>query len=111
MSMSLCLNVYLRAMCVAGAHGGQKRTLSLLRLELETAASWRDGSAVRTQKPEVVMHICNLSTQEVELGASEVQSHPQLQSKYRVCADSVKPCLRKKKKCFQKLLNNTERKR
>lgn len=97
MYMSLCLNVYLCTVCVAGARGGQKRTLNLLRLELETAASWRDGSAVRTQKPEVVMCICNLSTQEVERGESEVQSHPQLYSKCRVCADSMKPCLRKKK--------------
>jgi hypothetical protein len=43
----------------------------------------------------VMMHACNPSTGDVEGGAPQVQSHPQLHSEYESNLRSRRPCLKK----------------
>lgn len=43
MCMSACLHVYMCVTCVPGAHGGQKRDLGPLELDLQRVISYHVG--------------------------------------------------------------------
>lgn len=48
-------------------------------------------------KPNVVLHACDPSTQEVDTGGSEVQGHPEPYNKHKASVGYMTPCLEKAK--------------
>lgn len=46
-------------------------------------------------KPGTVVHVCNPSPGEAEVGGSEVQSHPRLYNKFKTSLVFMRPCLKK----------------
>lgn len=48
-------------------------------------------------KLDVIVHVCNLSTQKVEAGGSRVQGHFQLHSELEDSLGYLRPCLNEQK--------------